>query len=163
MQFPKASGKIPHHFAAIFVSFCTQNMVILHPQKAILHPILHPKTPLFTWCFYAWCRKCRIIQETFFLGGGEWRNVKDGIVIGMKTIIVKGWIWFHLLPSFPRLGNNCASTSLPIWLNGYVSGNWKHRTSLYKTSVLLRQNLRTFTSRSPMFFRKTSTGFVLNV
>ena len=27
----------------------------------------------------------------------------------------------------------------------------KHRTSLHKTSVLLRQNLRTFAQRSPMF------------
>ena len=39
-------------------------------------------------------------------------------------------------------------------------GNQKHRTSLKQTSVLLRQNLRTFTQRSPMFsFSEACTYF----
>ena len=32
-----------------------------------------------------------------------------------------------------------------------LSGKQRHRTSLMKTSVLLRQNIRTFAQRSPMF------------
>ena len=37
--------------------------------------------------------------------------------------------------------------------NGFLQdmGNWKHRTSLIKTSVLSRQNIGTFPQRSPMF------------
>ncbi len=40
-------------------------------------------------------------------------------------------------------------------------GKQKHRTSLIKTSVLSRQNLRTFAQRSPMFFffRNTIPSF----
>ena len=33
-----------------------------------------------------------------------------------------------------------------------LSGKQKHRTSSMKTSVLLRQNIRTFAQRSPMFY-----------
>ena len=40
-----------------------------------------------------------------------------------------------------------------------LSGKQKHRTSSMKTSVLLRQNIRTFAQRSPMFYSfRTATS-----
>ena len=48
-------------------------------------------------------------------------------------------------PSVLRHGNDCS-----VFFEN-VSEEQKHRTSLHKTSVLLRQNLRTFAQRSPMF------------
>ena len=67
-----------------------------------------------------------------------------------KTFFVGecAYIGFH--PSFSALGIAQASLAL-LSLNENVSGEQKHRTSLHKSSVLLRQNLRTFAQRSPMF------------
>ena len=39
----------------------------------------------------------------------------------------------------------------------------KHRTSLHKTSVLLRQNLRTFAQRSPMFLISEKRQFSIRM
>ena len=38
---------------------------ILHPAS-ILHPILHPKFPMYKGNFKDWCRKCRRKTQNFF-------------------------------------------------------------------------------------------------
>ena len=43
------------------------------------------------------------------------------------------------------------------------TGIQKHRTSLHKTSVLLRQNLRTFAQRSPMFLISEKRQFSIRM
>ena len=79
------------------------------PWNGILHPILHPKTPLYPGHFPMWCRKCGFFSQNFFCG-----ECRSGFQKGR-------------------------------------TGNWKHRTSLMETSVLLKQNIGTFAQRSPMF------------
>ena len=43
---------------------------ILHPTR-ILHPILHPKSPIYKGNFMDWCRKCRRKTKNFFGGVGS--------------------------------------------------------------------------------------------
>ena len=43
---------------------------ILHPTR-ILHPILHPKFPIYKGNFMDWCRKCRRKTKNFFGGVGS--------------------------------------------------------------------------------------------
>ena len=44
------------------------------PENPILHPILHPKTPVNTWCLGYGCRKCSFFQKLFFQRGETQRS-----------------------------------------------------------------------------------------
>ena len=50
------------------------------PENAILHPILHPKSPINTGRLGHGCRKCRIFFQNFFRG--ERRDIGPGVKEG---------------------------------------------------------------------------------
>ena len=46
------------------------------PCTRILHPILHPKSPVNTGNLTPWCRKCRRFSKTFFVEGEREKAVQ---------------------------------------------------------------------------------------
>ena len=52
----------------LFCAFLQEKRGYPTPENAILHPILHPKSPINTGRLGHGCRKCRIFSKTFFSG-----------------------------------------------------------------------------------------------
>ena len=65
----------------LFCAFLQEKRGYPTPENAILHPILHRKSPIITGILgYGW-RKCRIFFQNFFRGG-ERRDIGPGVKEG---------------------------------------------------------------------------------
>ena len=52
----------------LFCAFLQEKRGYPTPENAILHPILHTKSPVITGILGYGCRKCRIFSKNFFCG-----------------------------------------------------------------------------------------------
>ena len=59
---------VPLCILLLFCAFLQEKRGYPTPENAILHPILHPKSPVNTGILGYGCRKCRIFSENFFCG-----------------------------------------------------------------------------------------------
>ena len=68
---------VPLCILLLFCAFLQEKRGYPTPENAILHPILHPKSPINTGRLGHGCRKCRIFSKTFFREGGRLCFVKQ--------------------------------------------------------------------------------------
>ena len=59
---------VPLCILLLFCAFLQEKRGYPTPENAILHPILHPKSPVNTGILGYGCRKCRIFFQNFFRG-----------------------------------------------------------------------------------------------
>ena len=69
---------VPLCILLLFCAFLQEKRGYPTPENAILHPILHPKSPIITGLLGYGCRKCRIFFQNFFRGG-EKRHWSGGL------------------------------------------------------------------------------------
>ena len=69
---------VPLCILLLFCAFLQEKRGYPTPENAILHPILHPKSPVNTGILGYGCRKCRIFFQNFFRGG-EKRHWSGGL------------------------------------------------------------------------------------
>ena len=70
---------VPLCILLLFCAFLQEKRGYPTPENAILHPILHTKSPVITGILGYGCRKCRIFFQNFFRGGGEKRHWSGGL------------------------------------------------------------------------------------
>ena len=58
---------VPLCILLLFCAFLQEKRGYPTPENAILHPILHPKSPIITGILGYGCRKCRIFFQNIFL------------------------------------------------------------------------------------------------
>ena len=68
---------VPLCILPLFCAFLQEKRGYPTPENAILHPILHPKSPVNTGILGYGCRKCRIFFQNFFRGGREETLVRE--------------------------------------------------------------------------------------
>ena len=68
---------VPLCILLLFCAFLQEKRGYPTPENAILHPILHPKSPVNTGILGYGCRKCRIFFQNFFRGGREETLVRE--------------------------------------------------------------------------------------
>ena len=104
-----------------------ESYTLSYTPNQILHPILHPKSPVNTGHLRHGCRKCRLFFKNFFCGK---RNNGD-FILRMLGIIKA---------SIASLSQNDNSAE-----------DAKHRTSLGKSTDVLHRKYGCLPQRSPMF------------
>ena len=72
---------VPLCILLLFCAFLQEKRGYPTPENAILHPILHPKSPIITGLLGYGCRKCRIFFQNFFRGE-ERRDIGPGVKEG---------------------------------------------------------------------------------
>ena len=72
---------VPLCILPLFCAFLQEKRGYPTPENAILHPILHTKSPVITGILGYGCRKCRIFFQNFFRGG-ERRDIGPGVKEG---------------------------------------------------------------------------------